>query len=44
MRSQKQNSKFKKFEVLPNIFSEHSGMKLELNQKKKLEETQTREG
>ena len=28
-------SKFKKIEIIPSIFSDHSGMKLEINYKKK---------
>ena len=35
-------SKFKKTEIRSSIFSDHNSMKLDINYKKKLQETQTR--
>ena len=32
--------KFKKIEIVSNIFSDHNAMRLDINYKKKLEETQ----
>ena len=34
-------SKFKKIEIVSNIFSDHNTMRLDINYKKKLSETQT---
>ena len=35
-------SKFKKIEIISSIFSDHNTMRLDINYKKKLLETQTR--
>ena len=37
-------SKFKKIEIISNIFSDHNAMRLETNYKKKMQKTQTHEG
>ena len=34
-------SKFKKIKIASNIFSDHNAMRLDINYKKKLQETQT---
>ena len=34
-------SKFKKIEIISSIFSDHNAMRLDINYKKKLQETQT---